>query len=176
VTIAAGPFAIAAVLLVLGGAAKTLRPDDTARALSEAGVRMPSMGVRIVAIAEVAIGGYAIVVGDRASAVLVALSYAAFTVFVVVALARRLPISTCGCFGRTDTPPSLVHVGIDLGAVVAAAVVAVDPGVGLLDVVNDQPVAGVPYVLLVATGVLCALVAMTTLPKTLALAREGAPA
>jgi hypothetical protein len=176
VTIAAGPFAIAAVLLVLGGAAKTLRPDDTARALREAGLRIPSMGVRLVAVAELLIGGYAIVVGDRASAVLVALSYAAFIGFVVVALGRRLPISTCGCFGRTDTPPSLVHVGIDLGAVVAAAVVAVDPGVGLLDVVGDQPVAGVPYVILVATGVLCALVAMTALPKTLALAREGSPA
>ena len=166
-TIAAGPFAIAAVLLVIGGASKAARPHDTARALGAAGLRVPSIVVRFAAIAELVLGGYAFVAGDRISAALVALSYTAFTVFVVVALARRLPIATCGCFGRTDTPPSLVHVGIDVGAVVAALVVAAEPGAGLVDVLADQPLAGVPYLLLVATGALCALVALTLLPRTL---------
>jgi hypothetical protein len=172
-TIASGPFAIACVLLALGGAAKAVRPGDTARALDGVGVRVPAWGVRLGGAAEAVLGTVALVRADSVTAALVAASYLAFAVFVIVALVRDAPIATCGCFGRADSPPSLVHVGIDVVAAAAAIVVALDPGAGIADVVTDQPVAGVPYLLLVATGVLCAYLALTLLPRTMQLVTES---
>jgi len=41
VSVLAGPFAIAAVLLAVGGAAKAVRPRDTAQALTAVGIHFP---------------------------------------------------------------------------------------------------------------------------------------
>lgn len=170
-TVAAGPFAIAAALLVLAGAPKVLRPRATVNALRAAGIPAPGVLVRAAAFAEVAIGVDALVRGSRPSAVLVACSYALFTGFVVIALHRSTPLASCGCFGRDDTPPSWLHVGIDLAAVVTAVVVALDPGAGVPDVIRDQPLAGVPFLVLVACGTFLAYEALTALPRLLALVR-----
>ena len=102
---------------------------------------------------------------------LVALSYLAFTVFVVVARARRLPIGSCGCFGKVDTPPSLVHVVLNLGAMVVAIGVAIGGGAGLVDGLGDLPAFGLPFLLLVLTGTYLAFLALTALPQLLALTR-----
>lgn len=170
---AVGPFTIAAALLVLGGVAKALRPGDTATALRGIGLPGSRVIVRVGGAAEVALGAVAIIVGGLVPAVLVGLSYLAFAAFVVVALVRRAPIATCGCFGRADTPPSLVHVGVNVAAVAAAVAFAVHPDGALVEVLRDQPLAGVPYLLLVATGVFAAFVALTALPTVLDLARIG---
>ncbi len=165
-TIAAGPFVIAAALLAIGGVLKAIKPGDTANALRGVGLPAGALLVRVGGVAEAAIGVWALVTADRAAAVLVALSYLAFTGFVVVALVRGAPIASCGCFGKADTPPSWVHVGVNLVAVVAAVVVAIDPGVGLGDLLADQPLAGVPFVLLTLTGLFLAFLALTLLPRT----------
>lgn len=175
-TIAAGPFVIAATLLVLGGVLKALRPGDTATALRGVGIPTGATLVRAGGALEAAIGLWALATGDRGAAILVALSYLAFTGFVLVALRRDSPIASCGCFGREDTPPSWVHVGVNLVAVAAATIVAIDPGAGLPDLVGDQPLAGVPFLLLTATGVLHAFLALTLLPRTLALVRTSVDA
>src|SRR5664280_473497 len=98
----AGPFAVAAGLLVLGGESKARRPDSTVRALGAAGARVPAALVRLFGAAEVAIGISAVLVGGRLPGALVAASYAGFTAFVAVALRRRTPLASCGCFGRPD--------------------------------------------------------------------------
>jgi hypothetical protein len=175
-TIASGPFVIAAILLVLGGVLKALRPGDTANALRGVGIPMGSVVVRIGGAVEAGIGIWALVTADRAAAVLVALSYLGFTVFVLVALLRDAPIASCGCFGKEDTPPSWVHVGVNLAAVVAATTVAVDPGAGLPEILGDQPLAGIPFLLLTATGAFLAFLALTLLPRTQALVRASVEA
>ena len=53
--------------------------------------------------------------------------------------------------------------------------VAVDPGVGLPDVFGDQPYAGVVFGLLLVCGTGLAYLAMTALPRTMALVRESRP-
>lgn len=172
-TIAAGPFLIAAALLVVGGCAKTARPHDTATAIRTMGFPIGPTSVRVGGVVEVVIGMFAIVVGSRTSAVLVASSYLVFAAFVGVALLRASPIATCGCFGKADTPPSWVHVGINVAAFVAAAAVVAEPGVALADVLGPQPLAGVPFVLLMITGTAAALLALTALPRLLASARPA---
>ena len=168
-TVLAGPFAIAAALLLLGGVLKAARPHDTATALRGVGLPVSPLLVRIGGIAEAAIGAAALITGGTISAVLVALSYAAFLTFVGVALHRHIPVATCGCFGKADTPPTRVHLAVNLVAVVAAVTVAVDPGVGIVDTLRAQPLAGLPYVLLVTLGVALVYLALTNLPRTLAL-------
>ena len=164
-TLAAGPFAIAAALLVVGGVAKAWRPKDTALALQALGVPAPALAVRLGGVLEAGIGLAALAFGDRTSAILVAVSYAAFSGFVLIALARHAPIASCGCFGRLDTPPRPLHVVINLGALIASLAVAIEPGVGLARVLRGQPLGGGPFFLLVMTGTFLAFVAMTLLPR-----------
>ena len=170
---AAGPFVIAAALLALAGSLKAVSPGDTANALRGVGLPCARWMVRVGGGFEVVVGTYAIVAGDRVGGALVAASYLAFAAFVAVALARGVPIATCGCFGKADTPPSLVHLAFDVGAAAAGIAIVVDPTAALADTVADQPLAGVPYLLLVVTGTYLSFLALTALPRTLALVREA---
>lgn len=163
--VAAGPFTIAALLLVVAGASKMIAPGDTSTAVRGLGISLGPMAVRVGAAAEASIGVYAAIAGDRFSGALVACSYLAFATFVAVALARHLPIATCGCFGKADTPPSAAHVGLNLAAAAAAIAVIADPGVGLPDAVARQPLNGVPYLLLVAAGSVLAFASLIVLPR-----------
>jgi hypothetical protein len=166
-TLGAGPFAIGAVLLILGGAAKVRAPHDTATAMRGVGVPATSGLIRIAALAEIAFGAYALAVGDNVAAGLVAVSYVVFAAFVAVALMKDAPIATCGCFGKADTPPSLVHVGCNLLLAAGALAVAIDPSAGIADVIRQQPMAGVPFVMLVTVGVGLTYLALTSLPRLL---------
>ena len=168
-TALAGPFAIVASLLALGGASKAVQPTDTVGALRQLG--LPSSGalVRVGGVAELVIGVGALVTGARPFAVLVAVSFAAFAAFVALALRRGAPIGSCGCFGKADTPPSRMHVVVDVAAALVAAAVAIDPVGGITDVVADQPLLGLPFLLLVAVGVYLAFLTLTLLPRTLAM-------
>ena len=173
----AGPFAIACVLLAGAGALKAVRPADTANALRSVGApigrRARLVLVRAFGATEVVVGVVALVTGNAAASALVAVSYAAFAGFVVVALRRDAPIASCGCFGKVDTPPSAVHVALDLlftGVGVAAAITG---DVALPDVLRDQPLAGVPYLVLLAIGVYLVFLAFTALPKTMAAVQGG---
>jgi methylamine utilization protein MauE len=164
---ALGPFAIAAVLLVLAGALKATQPDDTTRALRGAGLPARRPVVRVGGAVEAALGLLALVAVDPVVAVLVVVSYALFGAFVIVALAKRLPIATCGCFGKVDAPPTLVHVGLSLGAVAFSVAMAVDTALSPVDLLEQRWFEAAAYVLLVLIGTLSAFVAMTWLPRAL---------
>ena len=170
---AVGPFTIAAVLLVLGGALKVLRPHDTAVALQAAGVPTGDHVVRLGAAAEVALGATALVAFGAVPAAFVAASYLVFLAFVTLALTRRLPIASCGCFGKADTPPSLVHAAVNGVAVVCALAMALDPSTSPLDALTDGLPGSAAFGLLVAVGVLAAFLTLTLLPRTLAVAVRG---
>ena len=98
--------------------------------------------VRAVGIAEAVVAVAALATGWWFLALLVAASYLAFALFVIGALRAGKPLSSCGCFGKVDTPPTMVHVVIDLAAVAVATGVAVAPDAALPDVLADQPLAG----------------------------------
>jgi hypothetical protein len=167
-SILAGPFVVAAALLGLGGALKAVRPSDTAHALSLTGLPASVTLVRIGAAAELVVAAVALTFGGTVPALLVAASFLAFLVFVLQALRSGTPISSCGCFGRVDTPPSLVHVGIIAAAVAVAVGYALDGAAPVADVLADQPLVGAPFVLLAGIALYLTFVALTALPKTLA--------
>ena len=132
------------------------------------------VAVRIGGAIEVVIGAAALIVGGPVLCALVALSYLAFAGFVVVALRTGAPISSCGCFGKVDTPPSVVHVVLDLAFAGVAAAAAFTGDVALPDVLGDQPLAGVPFLMLLAIGCSLVFLAFSSLPKTMAAVREVA--
>ena len=125
----AGPYLAAVVLLGAAGAAKVGRPGDTARALADAGFPVGRTVVRLGALAELALAVAALAAPGPVTGGLVALAYAGFTVFVVLALRRGWALTSCGCFGRPDARPGPAHAALDAGAAAVAvwwAVVAPD--------------------------------------------------
>jgi hypothetical protein len=162
-----GLYLVGCALLVLAGVAKVFRPDDTARALS-AVIPLPLARtrplVRAGAIAEAALGAVALIYPRTATAGLVALSYAAFAVFVLVARAKGGAIANCGCFGTPDTPATVLHVLINLGLLVAGVVVAATgPSGTIVSILSTQPLHGLPLVLVSALCVWLSLLAISVL-------------
>lgn len=175
----AGPYAALAALVVLGGAPKTVRPAATARALASVrlpGSSSPRLGllVRLLGAAEVALGLAALTVGGTVAAVGLAVSYAGFAAFVLLALARGGTVSSCGCFGTPDTPPTRLHLAVNVAAAVAAALVAADPAPRLGSVLAQQPAAGIPFLALTALATWFAYLALARLPQLTAPTGERA--
>lgn len=104
--------AVFSLLLIVTGLAKLVRPHDVERALSQLGLP------RIGGIGYV-IGGAEVLVGTAALffppvlAVQAAL-YLGFAVWVLWALRSEVPIASCGCLGREDTPPTAAHVVLNV--------------------------------------------------------------
>jgi hypothetical protein len=117
----AGPFYAAAVLLVLAGVPKVLDPTSLVRATRSARLTVPGPVVRVLAAGEVVLGVAALLTGSRWTTVGVALSYAAFTAFVVLALSRGGVLASCGCFGKADVPATRTHAVVTSAFAAAAA-------------------------------------------------------
>ncbi|HSM43618.1 MAG TPA: MauE/DoxX family redox-associated membrane protein, partial [Acidimicrobiia bacterium] len=123
-----------------------------------------SLGLVETATAVVALstGGVALFVGAGL--------YTAFAVFTATALYQRLPIQSCGCFGRDDTPPTRIHLGYNVAA--GAALVAVAArGVAPINW-SLAPVELVLYLGFAAVGVYASYLLMARLPQLLELARN----
>jgi hypothetical protein len=161
------PALVAATLLSLAGAQKLLDPTMTVGALRA--MRWPSSPalVRVGSAVEVALGVAAVTVGGAALWWLVAASYAAFTGFVLSALRHGTPIGSCGCFGREETPPHVVHVALDVLLGVTAASVALRSPGAPVDALVDAPGTAVVLVLLVGLALYLLHAAFVDLPRAL---------
>lgn len=115
-----GPVHAAAALLVLAGALKVRDPMPLVRAGRSVGVTVQRNAVRAGAALEAVVGLATLLDGSRWTALAVAASYAAFTAFVVLALVRKGILASCGCFGRADTPPTVLHALVTGGLSLAA--------------------------------------------------------
>jgi hypothetical protein len=158
-----GPLFAAAVLLILAAVPKIGYPDDTARALRTSGLPGNETLVRGLAVAELAIGAYALLIGDRVGAVLVAASYLGFSAFVLLARSRKGVVSSCGCFGKSDTPPTIAHVVVTMLLAGGAAAAAIAP-VGSVFGLADEPAQAVALLLLTGVCVALAYLALAVLP------------
>lgn len=177
-SIVAGPAWAALTLLVIAGAPKVLRPYDTMRALRLAGLRVPHIVVRGFGLLETVIAVVAMLTGNPVLLWAAALSYAGFAVFVLWALRRDTPLSSCGCFGKADTPPTALHLVLVAAFAVVLVVAALQPGAAVA--IPAQLAAG-PLTALVALGfaaIICWLsyLAMTVLPTTYRVPQTGTTA
>lgn len=168
-----GPAVASAILLAFGGALKVLRPANTAHALR--GLRLPAapFGVRLLALAELAVGVGALAGGGRRAWLLVAGAYLGFACFVVLAMWRGGAVSSCGCFGAPDTPPTLVHVLVTISAsAVACATAFGHPPGPLPDALADMPLRGLPFLLVTGCCVWFAYAAVAVLPRSVAFVKH----
>ena len=160
----AGPYLASAALLVAAGGAKLIDPLSLMRALRSVGLPAPQLLVRIAAAAELALGLLAIATGSGLAAVGVALSYTAFSVFVLVAMRRGGVLASCGCFGKADTPPTATHVVLTIALALVAVVVAVRPLGPLPDLLGAQPAAGAPLLVAIAAVAVTGYLVLALLP------------
>ncbi len=141
------PFLAASAVLAVAGVAKIRRPDDTARALLAAGLPHHRRLVRTGAAAETVVGLAAMAAPGPVTGSLVAVSYAAFAVFVAVALVKGWPLSSCGCFGRPDARPGYPHLLLDAAAAAVAVWWAVTAPGHLGTLFVHSPWHGLPLAL-----------------------------
>lgn len=170
-----GPALVAAALIALAGAQKLLDPTMTVGALRSMGLPSWRWLVRAGSAGELALGVAAITVGRAATWWLVAISYMAFALFVVVALRRGTMIGSCGCFGREDTPPHVSHVALNLALAGAAVAAAASQDGPLLDQLEQDPGAGALLVVLSAVAIYLLYAAYVHLPRALAAGRAARP-
>ena len=140
-----GVLAVAALLLIGAGAVKA--------------VGASAWKVKLPAVCEVGLGAAALIRGGSLVAAAVAAAYLAFAVWVVIALARKH--QTCNCFGEADTPPTLLHVVIDL---------VLSAGAGVAATTGPATVTFLQGGLAAVAAWLCYL-CITALPRTLAATR-----
>ncbi len=143
-------FQVAAVVVVVSGVFKVASPAAFGATLSSLGLSAGRGVARVCGIAEVAVGGAALLFGGRVGSLVVAALYGVFCVVIVAA--RRSGVASCGCFGSVTAPPSALHVAVNAlsgGVALLSAVVPPDP---LIDVLEAQPLAGLPYLVLLASA------------------------
>ena len=114
-TALAGPYLIVCSILGLGGIAKLVAPLPARRALHALGLNVALTPVRLLGAAEIAVACLAVALGGVVMPVLVGAAYMGFAIF-VVAILRSGTATSCGCFGSAGTPPSLLHVVINVAS------------------------------------------------------------
>lgn len=127
--------AAAAGLLVVTGAAKLRRPAAATAALAAITLRLDGrahLAGRALGAAEVAVGLAALLTRSWAAAACTALLYLGFAAFVVTAMRPGRAVASCGCSGQVDTPPTRLHVVVDLIFAGFAVAAALRPPVPLL--------------------------------------------
>jgi hypothetical protein len=163
----AAPLPALAALLGWAGLAKVARPHDTARALRQAG--LPGAGglVRAGAGLEAAVAVWFLASGGRLGAALVGVSYGLFAVYVSWALLSGAALSSCGCFGEPDTPPTWAHAGLCAAAAVEALAGAAGtfPLSSLTGALSGQPLRAVPFIVLSAAAAYGAYLLMAAAPR-----------
>jgi len=163
----AGPFFMFATLLVVSGVPKLTDPVSTTRALESIGLPPRRNLGRAVGVIEIIVGAGVIAIGGPLIAAAFAVLYAGFAGFIVLAL-RSSKVKSCGCFGSDDTPPSLLHLVIDVGAAAVGAVLVFQPVGHIVEVMGETPWAGFPFLFLVLIGTWLALIVLAILPALFA--------
>ncbi len=116
---------------------------------------------------ELVLGTAGIAFAGASIALGVAGAYLAFAGFVTVALVKGGAVASCGCFGTEDSPPTFVHLVLNLAAAAVALGAAATNLGGLTSVIADQPAAGLPFLGFLALGTWFAYLVLSVLPTVI---------
>ena len=136
-------------------------------------MRLPSSTwlIRLLGFGEVAIG-LSVLSGTAIASAGLTFAYGGFAVFVAIALHHDLPIGSCGCFGKDDTPPTWVHVAFNLVGTGTAALAVAYPIGSPAGWFNELGSLAVPYLIITAAALLFSYILLAELPKTMALVND----
>lgn len=169
----AAPLYVATGVLILAGFAKVRQPSATAGALRELSIPSPLLAARILGAVEISLGVAAIATGHPLLWAGVALSYVAFTAFVLWALGDKSRIGSCGCFGREDTPATPGHAAFNAVAATVSFLAVFDPV--LLSSFDGSAFEAIVAAVLIMTGIALSIVGLTIVPRVLMLAQGNSP-
>lgn len=110
---------VAAAALLVSGMRKFPEPEPTCKALKLVGLPSHRPWAWGLGFAEVTIGMVALRSVTPATSAVVGVTYLALAAFVW--RARKAGIA-CGCFGQGEHPPSLLHLGLDIVAVLVCGI------------------------------------------------------
>ena len=166
-----GAYSIAASVLVVSGVWKIARPAGITRAISTLGFAAPRFSGRMLGVVEASVGGFGLLGSGVIPSVLVAGAYGLFVVAVII-LMRRGDVSSCGCFGEVESPPSAFHLAFNLNAMlVAFGHAAVGGWEGLGPFARETPASGVPFLAFIIIGSASSIAMLTMVPRVAALRR-----
>src|SRR2546423_10052855 len=137
------PFLVAAALLTLGGVVKAVRPEPAVRALHDAGLPFGRWTVRLMSVAEVGVGAGSLIAPGLILDASLAAMYFLFAAFLLRLMRAGPSVGSCGCVGSRATPPSVVHVALDL---VATASGVLSSGAGVPGITHAAPGGPLPGV------------------------------
>jgi hypothetical protein len=160
-----GPFMAVALLVGVAGVAKLGRPGPTGSALRSAGLPSTHAAVRTLGLAEVLLALAALGTGSRLAAAGLAAAHLGFAWFSWSAIREGRSLAGCGCFGQPDTPPTGLHVTLNLGAAGVAAVVAFIPIGPIPAALTGSPSEVGALVVAVVACVLLLYALLAELPK-----------
>ena len=156
--------AVALVLLAASGLSKTYDPDPTRGAMSAAGLPSSRIVARGLGVAEIvaaitglAVGGPWLAIG--------AVLYLGFSLFTFAAVQKKLPIQSCGCFGREDTPPTTLHVVFNICSTIALTYLAITGATAVPW--SEPPLELALYLSFSLVGAYLAYLVLSQLPRTL---------
>jgi hypothetical protein len=161
------PYAAAAVLLVASGWTTLQRPGSVGDALAQAGLPSSDQVARVWAIVEIGVGVAGLLSHAWYGALSVGVAYLALSAFVLHAI-RRGTVRTCGCFGSHDAPPTALHVAVNLSFASVGVAMATLHWPGLVQVLDRQPLFGLPFVMITLTVVVFVQALLTALPRAMA--------
>lgn len=162
--------AISLGLLAASGVAKLIDPAPTTGAMGAAGLPASRLISYALGTIEVGTALVAFVAGGPALIIASAL-YLGFALFTFSAVRRRIPVQSCGCFGREDTPPNYVHVVYNITASMALVTLYM---LSLTPIDWSLPVTEIAlYISFAMIGVVASYLVMNRLPQLLALRQTG---
>ena len=158
-------FAASAILLVIAGASKIASPYMAQASLSTAGLPAPLAGVRVLALAEAAIGTAAVLEPSPLTAGAAALAYGAFGLFTVRLLRMADEGIDCGCFGGAGSEVSRIHVALNATAFAICAAAAAWPPPGPSWVFGRAPLTAIAVSIGIAAAAYASFLAFTVFPR-----------
>jgi hypothetical protein len=162
---------VVAGILAVGGLAKLRGPEATVPMLRALGLPASPLLARALGLVEVAVGVAASLLGGWALAAAVAVLFLVFTIAVLRLRAGGEAVS-CGCFGRSSAPPTMIHAVVDAVAALVAVAAAVTDAPGFLSMRPDLPAAGLSQLGLTVLAVWLGVALLTVLPEALVAARR----
>lgn len=162
---------VAALLVLLAGVPKVLRPAPTRQALHRAGLPSAGLLVRAVGLAEIGVAGLVLLRGGATAAAGLAVLYLGFAAFLLRLRDRAGAGASCSCLGGASTPATIPHILVNVLVALVAIAAALAPIGPAWTLLASTPWAGIPAVGLLALAVALVRALFSDLPAVLQAAR-----
>jgi len=152
-------------LLAIAGIFKVKEPAPTVGAMRALHLPSSIRLVRLMGLMEIILGVSAAVTGSAVAMALVGVAYFLFAIVVVAAMKAKTQIQSCGCFGKTDTPPSWLHLISNVLFAIVALVSALKGGESFPELLGNQPMLSIPFLVTFAVSLYLVILGLTVLPS-----------